>query len=128
MAFRDNLGMFIINGTPVPIPDQYEVKQTDVDDSAFRDAATATDHRHRIATKTKLACGWTMFGDYREGQELYRLLDNLPEYFRVTYPHPDGSQRTITAYRSAELSAKMYSVVGNRSSAWKQIKCSFVEQ
>lgn len=127
MAFRDANGMFVVNGTVVPIPDQFEIKETDVDDQAFRDAQTATDHRHRITTKVKLVCCWSLFGDPLEAQELCRLLGNLPEYFNVTYPHHDGSQKTIRVYRSAELSSKMYRLFGS-TTGWKQIKCNFIEQ
>lgn len=123
-------GMIQVNGTWIPTPAAFEYSTEDRDTEGF-ETTDGTVHRHRVGKRGKLTCSWDIVPDTQEYYDFFRLLDNLPEFFPVSFPYPDGTRKTLQMYRGNPLSASMRSYWNEGSkkiSKWKDTKCNFIEQ
>lgn len=120
--------MITINGITLPVPSQFDFSTEDVDAEAFR-TTDGLMHRQRMGSKIKLTVTWNALPGSVEFAELVRLLDNLPEFFTLQFPHPIGGTKTITAYRGNPLSVSMRRYLSDGQMAlWQNLKVSFIER
>lgn len=128
MAYK---GMLKINNIWVPTPTTFDFSTEDLEDEAFR-TADGLMHRQRVGKKIKLTCVWQVIPESNEYYSLVSLLDGLPEFFPVQFPHPNGNNNyVITAYRGNPLSTSMRSYYDNgkkKISYWKNLKVNFIER
>jgi hypothetical protein len=86
---------FAIGDEPIPDPNSFSGKESDLDTVGERDA-TGMLHRHKVATKHPLSIEYTNI-TWSMIQTLCALLKK--EKFKFTYPDPwNGGLSTITAY------------------------------
>lgn len=124
-------GMININGTWIPTPAEYTFNVEDIDSEAFRTQDGVT-HRKRIGKVIKLNCKWQIVPGTQEYYDFFSLLDNLPEFFPVTFPHPNGNnQYTTVMYRGNPLSTQMRSFYDEGTghiSKWRDTSVNFIER
>lgn len=124
-------GMVCINGTWIPTMAELDFSVEDIDIDSGR-TADAKMHRKRIGKKIKLSCGWDYIPDTQEFYNLFNLLDNLPEYFTIVFPHPNGNNKyQIEAYRGNPLTTKMLvfrEINNQKKSLWTGLKINFIER
>lgn len=124
-------GMLCINGVWIPTPASFDFSVEDLESYANR-TADGLMHRTRIGKKIKLQCSWPFILGTREYYSFFDLLDNLPMFFPVIFPHPNGNNRyTMEAYRGNPLSASMrsyYDTATGKISIWKDTKVNFIER
>ncbi len=120
-------GMIRVNGTMIPTPATYTYSVEDVDAEGYR-TQDGLMHRKRIGKVSKLQCRWSIIPDTQEYYDFFNLLDNLPEFFPVTFPHPNGSLVTETFYRGNPLQAPMrsYWVEDGHISKWQDTSVNFI--
>lgn len=120
-----------VNGIWLPCPAQLDVNTEDLDIDSFR-TTDGLMHRQRISKKIKLSVSWNVIPQSNEFYSLYQVLDNLPEFFTVTFPHPNGNNfYSITAYRGNPLSVSMrsfYNTENGNISKWQNLKVNFIER
>lgn len=58
---------------------------------------------------------------------MIRFLKNLAPFVYLTYPDPDGTEKTIECYRG-DIKGNMYHYDGASGSMWKEFSCSFIER
>lgn len=119
-----------INGAWVKSPAELTYDIEDLDASGFR-TTDGRMHRERIGKKMKLGITWNEQANPADFHSLYRLLDNLPEFFTVTFPYPDGTTATKTMYRGNPLSTSMRSYLsenGNNVARYSTLKVSLIER
>ena len=85
-------GMLRVNGTWIPTPAEFTYSVEDLDAEGYR-TQDGVLHRKRIGKVSKLQCKWSIVPDTQEYYDFFDVMDNLPEYFSVTYPHPAGRKR-----------------------------------
>jgi len=119
------------NGVWLPSVTTLDFSTEDLDLEAFR----STDgllHRQRIGKKIKLGCAWQIIQDDADFEETFNVLDNLPEYFPLVFPHPGGNLSfEITAYRgpmSTSMKTFYYDRQNHKLAFWSNLKTNFVEQ
>lgn len=126
-----NKNMLKINGIWVFNPAQFNFSVEDLDDTTLR-TANGLLYRQRVAKKIKLSVSWNVIPESKEFFELVYLLDNLPEFFTMIFPHPNGNnQYSMTAYRGNPLSMSMRCFYQNSTglvSLWKELKVNFIER
>lgn len=124
-------GMIQINGTWIPTPADYTFSVEDIDSEGFR-TQDGILHRKRIGKVIKLQCKWNIIPDTQEYYDFFNLMDNLPEFFTVKFPHPNGTnQYTTTMYRGNPLQTQMRSYydegTGNISK-WRDTSVNLIER
>ncbi len=124
-------GMIKINGTWIPTPADFTFNVEDIDSEAFRTQDGVT-HRKRIGKVIKLNCKWDIVPDTQEYYDFFNLLDNLPEFFTVQFPHPNGTNNyTTTMYRGNPLTSSMRSYYNEKTgkiSKWRDTSVNFIER
>lgn len=120
-------GMIQVDGTWVPTPAEFTYSVEDLDAEGYR-TQDGMLHRKRIGRVSKLQCKWSIVPDTQEYYDFFNLLNNLPEYFEVSYPHPDGTRVTETMYRGNPLQAPMrsYWVEDGHISKWQETSVNFI--
>lgn len=120
-------GMIQVDGTWVPTPAEFTYSVEDLDAEGYR-TQDGMLHRKRIGRVSKLQCKWSIVPDTQEYYDFFDLLNNLPEYFEVSYPHPDGTRVTETMYRGNPLQAPMrsYWVEDGHISKWQETSVNFI--
>lgn len=128
MTFR---GMIKLNGTWIPTPATLTFNVEDIDSEAFRTQDGVT-HRKRIGKVIKLNCKWDIIPDTEQYYEFFNLLDNLPEFFPVQFPHPNGDNAyTTVMYRGNPLTAVMRSYWDEKTgkvSKWRDTTVNLIER
>ena len=118
MTFR---GMIKLNGTWIPTPATLTFNVEDIDSEAFRTQDGVT-HRKRIGKVIKLNCKWDIIPDTEQYYEFFNLLDNLPEFFPVQFPHRDllsknpSKTEWIAPHTKPDSRSADYNRRGSRSS------------
>ena len=124
-------GMIKINGTWIPTPADFTFNVEDIDSEAFRTQDGVT-HRKRIGKVIKLNCKWDIVPDTQEYYDFFNLLDNLPEFVTVQFPHPNGTKNyTTTMYRGKPLNSRMRSYNNEKTgkiSKWRDTSVNFIER
>lgn len=124
-------GMIKVNGTWISSPAEFTFNVEDIDSEGFRTKNGKT-HRKRIGKVIKLNCKWSIVPDTSEYYAFFTIMDNLPEFFEVVFPHPNGTNEyTTTMYRGNPLSASMRSYFNETTgkiSKWKDTSVNFIEQ
>lgn len=122
-------GMLKVNGTWIPTPAEFTFNTEDIDAEAFRTQDGLT-HRKRIGKVAKLNCKWSIIPDTQEYYDFFNLMDNLPEFFTVQFPHPNGTIYTTTMYRGNPLTAPMrsYYTEDGHISKWRDTTVNFIER
>ncbi len=120
-------GMIQVDGTWIPTPAEFTYSVEDLDAEGYR-TQDGMLHRKRIGRVSKLQCKWSIVPDTQEYYDFFDLLNNLPEYFEVSYPHPDGTRVTETMYRGNPLQAPMrsYWVEDGHISKWQETSVNFI--
>lgn len=121
-------GMIRVNGTWIPTPADFTYSVEDLDAEGYR-TQDGVLHRKRIGKVSKLQCKWSIVPDTDEYYAFFDLLDNLPEYFNVTFPHPDGTNmHTEVMYRGNPLQAQMrsYWTDDGHISKWRDTSVNFI--
>ena len=128
MTFR---GMIKINGTWIPTPATFTFNVEDIDSEAFRTQDGVT-HRKRIGKVIKLNCKWDIIPETQEYYDFFNLLDNLPEFFQVQFPHPNGNNEYRTVmYRGNPLTSTMRSYWDESTgkvSKWRDTTVNLIER
>lgn len=128
MTFR---GMIKLNGTWIPTPATLTFNTEDIDSEAFRTQDGVT-HRKRIGKVIKLNCKWDIIPDTEQYYEFFDLLDNLPEFFPVQFPHPNGNNTyTTIMYRGNPLTVTMRSYWDENTgkvSKWRDTTVNLIER
>lgn len=119
--------MIKVNGTWIPTPAEFTFSVEDVDSEAFR-TLDGMLHRKRIGKVNKLQCKWSIVPDTQEYYDFFNVMDNLPEYFTVQYPHPNGDNTyTEVMYRGNPLQTQMRSYwVDGHISKWRETSVNFI--
>lgn len=124
-------GMIKINGNWIPTPATFNFNVEDVDSEAFR-TNDGKAHRKRIGKVIKLNCKWDIIPDTQTYYDFFNIMDNLPEFFPVQFPHPNGTNNyTITMYRGNPLTASMRSYYDENTgkvSKWKETSVNLIQQ
>ena len=125
-------GMLKVNGVWIPSPTTFDFAVEDLDLEAFR-TADGLMHRQRIGSKINLSCTWEEIPEPAEFYELVELLNSLPEFFPVQFPHPNGDNAYVmTAYRAASMTTPMrgyyYDRQAGKISTWHGLKTKFIER
>lgn len=125
-------GEIKVNGVWVPSTTTLDFSTNDLDLEAFR-STDGLMHRQRVGKKISLSCTWQIIEDNDDFRETFSILDNLPEYFPLVFPHPGGNlQFEIMAYRGNPLSVSMktfyYDAQDHRIAHWEGMKVDFIEQ
>lgn len=124
-------GMIKINGVWIPTPATFTFNVEDIDSEAFRTEDGVT-HRKRIGKVIKLNCKWDIIPDTQEYYDFFNLMDNLPEFFPVQFPHPNGNNSyTTTMYRGNPLTASMrsyYDEATGKVSKWQETSVNLIER
>lgn len=124
-------GMIKINGVWIPTPATFTFNVEDIDSEAFRTEDGVT-HRKRIGKVIKLNCKWDIIPDTQEYYDFFVLMDNLPEFFPVQFPHPNGNNSyTTTMYRGNPLTTSMrsyYDEVTGKVSKWQETSVNLIER
>ena len=121
-------GMIKINGTWIPTPAEFTYSVEDLDAEGYR-TQDGVLHRKRIGKVSKLQCKWSIVPDTQEYYDFFDLLDNLPEFFTVQFPHPNGNNEyTETMYRGNPLQAPMRSYwdKDGHISKWQETSVNFI--
>ena len=121
-------GMIKVNGTWIPTPATFTYSVEDIDAEAYR-TQDGVLHRKRIGKVSKLQCKWSIVPDTQEYYAFFDLLDNLPEYFPVQFPHPNGNNtHTEIMYRGNPLQAPMrsYWTDDGHISKWQETSVNFI--
>lgn len=128
MTFR---GMIKLNGKWIPTPATFTFNTEDIDSEAFRTQDGMT-HRKRIGKVIKLNCKWDIIPETQEYYEFFDLLDNLPEFFPVQFPHPNGNNTyTTIMYRGNPLTVTMRSYWDEKTgkvSKWRDTTVNLIER
>ena len=124
-------GELKVNGVWLPSVTTLDFSTEDLDLDAFR-TSDALMHRQRAGKKIKLSCAWQIIDNDEDYRETFRVLDNLPEYFPLVFPHPSGDlQFEITAYRgplSTSLKTFLWDSQNQRLAQWNNLKTNFIER
>lgn len=124
-------GMIKVNGSWIPSPATFTFNVEDIDSEAFRTQDGVT-HRKRIGKVIKLNCKWDIIPDTQEYYDFFNIVDNLPPFFEVQFPHPNGNNEyKTTMYRGNPLTASMRSYWDEKAgkvSKWKDTSVNFVER
>lgn len=93
-------GLLKINGTWILTPAtlDYQIEDLDTEDGTFQ-STDGTVHRSRVGKRGKLICTWDFTPDTDEYYAFWNLLDNLPEFFPVDFPYPNGTRQVFQMYR-----------------------------
>ncbi|HEX2986154.1 MAG TPA: hypothetical protein VHO71_04990 [Caproiciproducens sp.] len=125
------IGEIKANGFWLPSTTTLDFSVEDLDLDAFR----TTDgllHRQRVGKKIKLNCAWQIIPDNDDFKETFNILDNLPEYFTLQFPHPGGNLTfEITAYRgplSTSLKTFYWDRQSHKLGLWENLKTDFIER
>lgn len=121
-------GMITINGVQIPTPAEFTYTVEDLDAEGYR-TQDGVLHRKRIGKVSKLQCKWSIVPDTQEYYDFFDLLDNLPEFFTVTFPHPNGTNNySEVMYRGNPLQAPMrsYYLEDGHISKWKDTSVNFI--
>jgi len=124
-------GEMKVNGVWLPSVTTFDFSTEDLDLDAFR-TTDCLMHRQRAGKKIKLSCAWQIIEDNDDYKETFNVLDNLPEYFLMQFPHPGGNLAfEITAYRGP-MSTSMKTFYWNRQNhklaLWQNLKTNFIER
>lgn len=123
-------GLLKINGTWIPSPATLTFSVEDLDAEGFR-TQDGTIHRKRIGKVDKLQCKWDIVPETQEYYDFFNVLDNLPEFFTVQFPRPDGTIKTTTMYRGNPLQTQMRSYWNEKEgkvSKWRDTTVNFIER
>ncbi len=124
-------GMIKVNGHWIPTPAEFTFNTEDIDSEAFRTQDGVT-HRKRIGKVIKLNCKWSIVPDTDEYYDFFDIMDNLPEFFTVQFPHPNGTNDfQTTMYRGNPLTAVMrsyYDETTGKISKWRDTSVNFIER
>lgn len=125
------IGEIKVNGVWLPSTTTLDFSTEDLDLEAFR----STDgllHRQRVGKKIKLSCAWQIIEDDSDYRETFNVLDSLPEYWQLIFPHPGGNLAfEITAYRgplSTSLKTFHYDRQNHKLASWSNLKTDFIER
>lgn len=124
-------GMMKVNGSWIPTPATFTFNVEDIDSEAFRTQDGVT-HRKRIGKVIKLNCKWDIIPETQEYYDFFKIIDNLPPFFEVQFPHPNGNNAyKTTMYRGNPLTASMRSYWDEKNgkvSKWKDTSVNFIER
>ena len=124
-------GMMKVNGSWIPTPATFTFNVEDIDSEAFRTQDGVT-HRKRIGKVIKLNCKWDIIPETQEYYDFFKIIDNLPPFFEVQFPHPNGNNAyKTTMYRGNPLTASMRSYWDEKNgkvSKWKDTYVNFIER
>ena len=124
-------GMMKVNGSWIPTPATFTFNVEDIDSEAFRTQDGVT-HRKRIGKVIKLNCKWDIIPDTQEYYDFFNIIDNLPPFFEVQFPHPNGNNTyKTTMYRGNPLTTSMRSYWDEKTgkiSKWKDTSVNFIER
>lgn len=124
-------GELNVNGVWLPSITTLDFSTEDLDLDAFRTSDTLM-HRQRAGKKIKLNCTWQVIEEDADFKETFYVLDNLPEYFPLIFPHPGGElQFQITAYRgplSTSLKTFYWDSLNRKLAQWNNLKTNFIER
>lgn len=121
-------GMITINGTQIPTPAEFTYSVEDLDAEGYR-TQDGLLHRKRIGKVGKLHCKWSIVPGTQDYYNFFNLLDNLPEYFTVVFPHPNGTNNySLTMYRGNPLQTQMrsYWTDDGHISKWRETSVNFI--
>ena len=125
------IGEIKVNGVWLPSVTTLDFSTEDLDLDAFR-TSDALMHRQRVGKKIKLSCAWQIIPDNDDFKETFNVLDNLPEYFPLVFPHPGGNLSfQITAYRgplSTSMKTFYYDRQRHKLALWTNLKANFIER
>lgn len=118
--------MIKINGRELPVPASYDYQFTDIDkDSGRNDNGYMM--RERLGSKIKITLSWSAGRDPEAHNNMMMFLKDLEPFVQLTYPDPDGSEKTITCYRG-DIKGNMYKYDAQSGHIWKEFSCSFIER
>lgn len=124
-------GEIKVNGVWLPSVTTLEFSTEDLDLDAFR-TSDALMHRQRVGKKIKLGCAWQIIEDNDDFKETFNVLDNLPEYFKLVFPHPGGNLSfEVTAYRgplSTSMKTFYWDKENHKLALWQNLKTNFIER
>jgi len=119
--------MIKINGQEIPAPAGFDWTLEPQSATSERNANGLL-NMETLPEKVKLVCTWKASDSLGDLQSMITLFRGLTrDFFEVTYPDPDGSERTIQAYLSP-ITCSMLNYDSGNGASWRNFKVSMIER